>query len=164
MASGVVHAERRRQAINSPRFSAAIFASVDSLLAALVELVSAADGAVGVTRTQSRARQLTDALKRSAAVGAINVWGVHVPWFEILIVCDQMVAVFPQASAKIDVPPRRKNTLLHLRDTLPIPSTSCASSRPSPPLAKSDATFVRRRMACNTHLIIYMYHVRIKPQ
>ena len=114
MACGVVHAERRRQAINSPRFSAAIFAGVERLFCPFVELVFSPDRAVGVARTQSRPRQLTDALKRSAAVGAINVWGVHIPWFEILIVCDQMVAVFPQASAKIDVPPRRKNTLLHL--------------------------------------------------
>ena len=77
MTSGVVHAERRRQAINSPRFSAAVFAGVDSLLATLVELVSAANGAVGVARTQPRARQLTDALKRSAAIGAIACGDAH---------------------------------------------------------------------------------------
>ena len=77
MTSGVMHAERRRQEINSPRFSAAVFAGVDSLLAALVELVSAANGAVGVARTQPRARQLTDALKRSAAIGAIACGDAH---------------------------------------------------------------------------------------
>ena len=77
MTSGVVHAERRREAINSPRFSAAIFAGVDRLFCPFVELVSAADGAVGVAHTQPRARQLTDALKRSAAIGAIACGDAH---------------------------------------------------------------------------------------
>ena len=74
---GVMHTEGRRQAIDGALLCAAVFAGVDSLLAALVELVSAADGAVGVARTQPRARQLTDAFKRSAAIGAIACGDAH---------------------------------------------------------------------------------------
>ena len=77
MTSGVVHAEGGRQAVDGACLRAAVFAGVDSLLAALVELVSAADGAVGVAHTQPRARQLTDALKRSAAIGAIACGDAH---------------------------------------------------------------------------------------
>ena len=75
---GVMHTEGRRQAIDGALLCAAVFAGVDSLLATLVELVSAADGAVGVARTQSRTRQLTDALERLAAVGAITFSVTHI--------------------------------------------------------------------------------------
>ena len=74
---GVVYAGGGRQAIDGTGFSAAVFAGVDRLLGPLVEFVFPSDGAVGVAHTQPRARQLTDALKRSAAIGAIACGDAH---------------------------------------------------------------------------------------
>ena len=58
---GVMRTEGRREAINSPRFSAAIFAGVDRLFCPFVELVFSPDRTVGMARTQSRPRQLANA-------------------------------------------------------------------------------------------------------
>ena len=62
---GVVYAGGGRQAIDRAGFRTAVFAGVDRLLGPLVEFVFPSDGAVGVARTQSCPRQLTDALKRA---------------------------------------------------------------------------------------------------
>lgn len=75
---GVVEAGGGRQAIDRAGFSAAVFAGVGRLLGPLVEFVFPSDGAVGVARTQSRTRQLTDALERLAAVGAITFSVTHI--------------------------------------------------------------------------------------
>ena len=74
---GVVYAGGGRQAIDRTGFRAAVFAGVGRLLCPFVEFVFPSDGAVGVARTQSRSRQLTDALKRSAAIGAIACGDAH---------------------------------------------------------------------------------------
>ena len=61
VALGVVYAGRGRQAIDRAGFRAAVFAGVDRLFCPFVELVFSPDRAVGVTRTQSRPRQLANA-------------------------------------------------------------------------------------------------------
>ena len=77
VALGMVEAGGGRQAIDRAGFSAAVFTGVGCLLCPFVEFVFPSDGAVGVARTQPRARQLTDALKRSAAIGAIACGDAH---------------------------------------------------------------------------------------
>ena len=78
VAFGVVYAGGGRQAIDRAGFRAAVFAGVDRLLGPLVEFVFPSDGAVGMARTQSRPRQLTGALERLAAVGAITFSVTHI--------------------------------------------------------------------------------------
>ena len=78
VALGVVYAGRGRQAIDRAGFRAAVFAGVDRLLCPLVELVFSPGGSVGVSRAQSCPRQLTDALERLAAVGAITFSVTHI--------------------------------------------------------------------------------------
>ena len=75
---GMVEAGGGRQAVDRAGFRAAVFASVGRLLGSLVEFVFPSDGAVGVARTQSRSRQLTGALERLAAVGAITFSVTHI--------------------------------------------------------------------------------------
>ena len=75
---GVVEAGGGRQAIDGASLCTAVFAGVDRLLGPFVEFVFPSDGAVGVARTQSCSRQLTDALERLAAVGTITFSVTHI--------------------------------------------------------------------------------------
>lgn len=75
---GVMHTEGRRQTLDRASLRAAVFAGVDRLLCPLVELVFSPGGSVGVARAQSCPRQLTDALKRPAAVFTIACWVAHI--------------------------------------------------------------------------------------
>ena len=78
MPLGVVYAVGRRQTLDRASLRAAVFAGIDRLLCPLVELMFSPGGSVGVARAQSCPRQLTDALKRPAAVFAIKVSIVHI--------------------------------------------------------------------------------------
>lgn len=75
---GVIHTVGGRQTLDRASLRAAVFAGVDRLLCPLVELMFSPGGSVGVSRAQSCPRQLTDALKRPAAVFAIKVSIVHI--------------------------------------------------------------------------------------
>ena len=75
---GVVYAGGGRQAIDRAGFSAAVFAGVGRLLCPFVEFVFPSDGAVGVACAQPGPRQLADARKRLAAVGAITFSVTHI--------------------------------------------------------------------------------------
>ena len=75
---GVVYAGGGRQAIDRTGFRTAVFAGVGQLLCPFVEFVFPSDGAVGMACTQARPRQLTDALERLAAVGAITFSVTHI--------------------------------------------------------------------------------------
>lgn len=75
---GVVEAGGGRQAIDGAGFRAAVFAGVGRLLCPFVEFVFPSDGAVGVACAQPGPRQLTDALERLAAVGAITFSVTHI--------------------------------------------------------------------------------------
>jgi len=75
---GVVEAGGGRQTIDGAGFRAAVFAGVGRLLCPFVEFVFPSDGPVRVACAQSRTRQLTDALERLAAVGAITFSVTHI--------------------------------------------------------------------------------------
>ena len=75
---GVVYAGGGRQTIDRTGFRTAVFAGVGRLLCPFVEFVFPSDGAVGVARTQPGPRQLADARKRLAAVGAITFSVTHI--------------------------------------------------------------------------------------
>lgn len=58
---GVMHTEGRRQTLDRASLRAAVFAGVGRLFCPFVELVFSPDRTIGVTRTQSRPRQLANA-------------------------------------------------------------------------------------------------------
>ena len=85
---GVVYAGGGRQAVDRAGFSAAVFASVGRLLGPFVEFVFPSDGAVGVACAQPGPRQLADARKRLATVGAITFSVTHISClFVFLFTC-----------------------------------------------------------------------------